>query len=411
MNWWQRFTNKNRSPIYKLLLNWRIERNIAKLANADYLIQLNIIKTLGNIGDDRAVEPLRQQIKFRTTSITSLHPIQDERTRIVAVRALGKIRTNLAVQALIEALDDPVWRIREATVKELEYIGTIKVLGTLVDALNHEDSTITDHTIGLDSLSSAELLTMEIIPSLVNTLHDPADTTRNLAAKALNNIGLEYLSTDDKVLCLLILKRQISITIMKEKALPGLFLALDHHNFEIRKQAIESLGLLGNTKTIEPLIKILKEEKPDSLKTAAAKALQRIGFDHLDISIKILCLRILDGKDVILEMGESVIEGLVRLLGEDYPWNIRLDCAIMLGELTEKTGFEKVQKAILAFAADSIIASSSKESRQGFAILFESMFRLARKHTKKRVEGVLSKGKPKRPVKSKERLLRATITA
>jgi HEAT repeat protein len=79
-------------------------------------------KALGEIGDERAVEPLMKALR------------RDSYVRWSAVVALGKIGKS-AVEPLIGVLSDDNWRVREYAVRALGEIGDERAVEPLIKAL------------------------------------------------------------------------------------------------------------------------------------------------------------------------------------------------------------------------------------------------------------------------------------
>lgn len=82
-------------------INKTTEQLISALSSEDNSIQKEAIELLGDIGDNRAVEPIIQLLG-------------DESVRRIAVEALGKIGDKRAVEDLIELLESFPYRVDAA---------------------------------------------------------------------------------------------------------------------------------------------------------------------------------------------------------------------------------------------------------------------------------------------------------
>ena len=60
----------------------------------------------------------------------------------------------------------------------------------------------------------------------------------------------------------------VTLTLAKQGNMEPLIKALEHENWELRHIATQSLGVLGDTRAVEPLIKVL--EKKDGITSEAA---------------------------------------------------------------------------------------------------------------------------------------------
>lgn len=93
---------------------------ISQLNNSDINIHIIAAMLLGEMKDDRAVEPLIGAVDFRLEQ----QPLDAEKLRIEAVSALGEIGDARAVQPLITALKDSSSLVRERAARALKKIGT-----------------------------------------------------------------------------------------------------------------------------------------------------------------------------------------------------------------------------------------------------------------------------------------------
>jgi len=66
-------------------------------------------------------------------------------------------------------------------------------------------------------------------------------------------------------------------SMIKDKDIEGLILALEHKNHNVRKSAVNGLGKLGDSKAIDPLIKVLNKEENKYVIQQVGYALELIG--------------------------------------------------------------------------------------------------------------------------------------
>ncbi|MHA1821579.1 MAG: HEAT repeat domain-containing protein [Promethearchaeota archaeon] len=88
-------------------------------------VQINAIKALGEIGDERAVGALIAEAND-----------EDGHIRAAIALALGKIKSKKAVPKLIELLNDTMWYVRRDAAIALGKIGDLRSVDVLVDKLD-----------------------------------------------------------------------------------------------------------------------------------------------------------------------------------------------------------------------------------------------------------------------------------
>ena len=254
-----------------------VDQLITDLKNPNYNVRIRAIKSLGEIGDAKAVAPLlevlysskdveREQASLSLAkigdegivdSLISVFSGEDSRTKANAAYAMGKIGNEQAVPYLIEALRDTDARTRVFAAFALGEIGDARAVGQLMELL----SEYSDHWVlldsaerdnehiesGLDTLyehewflcqTSYQALTKigeTAVSPLVSALSDGDFYVRGTAAAALGDIG-------------------------SEQAVPLLIEALGDSDSYVRNNAVEALGKIGSTKAVQPLIDMLQRQ-------------------------------------------------------------------------------------------------------------------------------------------------------
>jgi hypothetical protein len=97
------------------------------LNDEDELVRRDAAKTLGEIGDTRAVEPLIQALEDEESGV-----------RMYAAMALAKIGDAKAVEPLIQALEDEESGVRREAAEALGEIGDERAIEPLIQALEDE---------------------------------------------------------------------------------------------------------------------------------------------------------------------------------------------------------------------------------------------------------------------------------
>ncbi|MGB2727119.1 MAG: HEAT repeat domain-containing protein [Halobacteriota archaeon] len=150
-----------------------VEPLINALRDADYTVQRGAAEALGKIGDKKAVEPL----------ITTLKT-EDEYLRERAAEALGEIGDKKAVEPLINALKDEDESVRSSATEALGQIGDARAVEPLIDALKDEDWYVRCNA----AEALGEIGDKRAIEPLTAALNDKDEYVRSSAETALEKI-------------------------------------------------------------------------------------------------------------------------------------------------------------------------------------------------------------------------------
>jgi len=238
----------------KLELDWKeyiLYSLIQKLKDQDPNIRKKAAKTLGEIKDPRAVEPLIDAMK------DLIKHVREE-----AARALGKIKDPRAVEPLIFAVkNDKYNSVRRVAIWALGEIGDPHAVDLLISVL--KDEIQAPFTLG-DYTSPTEL--------------------GEYAAIALRKIGGPAVKPLIGALKSAFEKDDASVQVLAEKAFKGikdqravepLIAALEDEYWKVREIAADILGELNDHRAIEPLIVALGDKHP-LVQSSAKEALMRI---------------------------------------------------------------------------------------------------------------------------------------
>jgi HEAT repeat protein len=144
-----------------------IDIQIDLLKDPDWVVRREAAITLGEMGDERCVEPLARALRDG-----------DWQVREVAIEGLGQIGSP-AVESLIKLLRD--WDVRKYAMGALGKIHDERVLEPLIGQLRNDEFK-EDATDALVSLGEPS------VPGLVNALHDKDEFVRKQAVIALGRI-------------------------------------------------------------------------------------------------------------------------------------------------------------------------------------------------------------------------------
>ncbi|MFB0562557.1 MAG: HEAT repeat domain-containing protein [Candidatus Lokiarchaeia archaeon] len=194
------------------------------LDDKDYYIRIVTMKSLGEIGDRRAVEPLIEALK-------------DERggVRKAAAAALGRLKDKRAVEPLIEVLKEniksiPLQLLKEIAVRALGKINDPKAIEPLIQTLKDRN-----HYFQREAVEVLVKFGDKAVEPLIRALKDENTIIRIMAAKVLGKIK-------DK------------------RAVEPLTRALKDENWGVREAA--GWALREIEEPVEPLIPALKDKEP-----------------------------------------------------------------------------------------------------------------------------------------------------
>ena len=243
-----------------------VEPLMRALNDEGYGVKRGAAEALGKIGDGRAVEPL----------IRALNESHDVNVRLQAARALSKIGDGRVVEPLMRALNDEHYAVRSGAAEALGKIDDERVVEPLMRALNDENQFVRS--------GAAEALDRRgdrrAAEPLMQALSDEYKSVRYHAAKALGKIG------DERALEPLIRAlndeygyvRHYAVEALGKigdgRAVEPLIRALNHKDDDVRERAIETLGNLGDRRAVEPLIQALDDYRS---RYRANEALEKIG--------------------------------------------------------------------------------------------------------------------------------------
>ena len=213
------------APVFNLLFRPNVEalearRDVAGLTRAlryrwDTIVRMGAAKALGKIGDSSAVESLARALKD-----------SEKYVRVNATEALGKIGNRQAVEPLIEAFLKPIqfWEVQREAADALAKIGDPRAVEPLVKSLR-------------DRYSYSDRWVRRTVALALGKLGEPAVEP------------LVSILNDESIL-----------------------------HFD-RRNAAEALGVIGNPRAIEPLIRALADR---NVVESAAWALEHIGEPAVD---------------------------------------------------------------------------------------------------------------------------------
>ncbi|MFX1449784.1 MAG: HEAT repeat domain-containing protein [Promethearchaeota archaeon] len=266
--WIRRYTAENINK-----LRWEPKNDTEKayyiIAIDDYKGWEEIIK-LG----DFALEPLIQSLSYE--KFPRFGDIIFPDVRAIALSKLGEIALKPLIKVLKEGNSNARWGAAEA----LTFIGDIRALEPLAQALDDENSDVRDNAIGAFShYSGKKVIDVYIKYNLLEhkdtrvRMHAMRDIgwreDYRLVEPLLKALKEEYWGIIDAAVH--------SLSELKEKrAVEPLIQLLKHKDSMIKRTAVEGLGDIGDVRAIEPIIHLLKDGDWQ-VRQDAADALGKIG--------------------------------------------------------------------------------------------------------------------------------------
>ena len=184
------------------------EPALAALGDEDAAVRIEAVSVLGWLRDGRALTALQERaacdadplVRRAAAGALGFAPAADNLTAhalIAALRdtawqvreesaaTLGKLRAPSAVDPLIAALDDPYWQVRLRAVRALGQIGVSRAAAPVSNLLTHAIGNLRRET----ALALGELRDSETLPALREALSDGDPDVRKAVRIALAQIG------------------------------------------------------------------------------------------------------------------------------------------------------------------------------------------------------------------------------
>ncbi|WP_048190472.1 HEAT repeat domain-containing protein [Methanobacterium sp. SMA-27] len=275
-----------------------ILKDIKSNEKYDREILISTIKSLGKIGDERARDIIhdlyfrfcrsqsdryltelfmdviinvdRNGSDFLVQELSS----NDCKVREEVADALIKMEYQMAVDPLILALTDnngDIFRKRASEI--LSRIGKPAVI-PLIQALRDEDRYL--RCGAADSLG--KIGDERAVNPLINALKDKDSYIRLEAAKALDKIGWKSRGGQENVYYLIAKTKWIEVSKIGKLAVFPLIQTLKYGELDLRFNAAETLGEIGDERALEPLKQTLKDEDED-VRKKVSEVLVNMGWN------------------------------------------------------------------------------------------------------------------------------------
>ena len=322
-------------------------------------VRIKAVEALGEIKDERAVEPLIMQLashldgldgkaaealfKYKDRAIEPLIQFlnvdyQDIRKAKVAL-ILGRIKSKKAVGPLIQALkdDDPI--VRKKTAEALGRIGSERAVKPLIQALKNDEAGVRKNA----AKALGEIKNDKAIKPLIKQLILCSDGVDESAAEALVKYGgravdhlIKALKDKDSHIrgWVVIILDKIGWH-PKDDIEKAWYLAAREEWDELIKLKDES---------IEPLLQVLKNDNP-SIRMKAAEALDKIGWHPKDDVDRSWYFMVKEEWSKLVEIKEPSIEPLLQAL-KDNQSSVRMKAAETLDRIKDPSAIDPMLRYI-----------------------------------------------------------------
>ncbi len=307
------------------------------MGDADANVRQAAAEALGQIGDARAIDPLvailkETDSKVRSAIIVALIKIGQPSVNPVA----AMLKSRNVCKAAVEILDKLGWQpekneqgaiywITKQQFNKCIPIGALAVK-PLMEALKDGNET-TRQTVA-DILKR---IGAPAIESLTMLLEDTDGNLRQLAAETLHNLGWQPHVSEASITFWIARQDWHKCVQIGAAAVGPLIAALNDSTMEIRQGAAETLGEIGDSRAIEPLVIALTEPRP--IRLSAAEALNKLGWvpDTLELNATYLVAK--EQWDACVELGVEAVEFLTVALYDWDNWEVSKSAAQTLGRI------------------------------------------------------------------------------
>lgn len=367
-----------------------VEPLIVVLRDSDVYVRKNVVEALGRLGDSRAVKPLITALKdsdrdygcsngecekiaeaLVEIGIGAVEPLiaaftnSNENVRKRIVDVLVKIDKTRAVELLMASLKEG--KISPSISGALVNIGEFAV-GPLIGLFKESKL---DANIRKEVSAILGNIGSPALKPLVAALNDSNNSVRVAVAWLLNSIGdasavgplFGLLRDSNNEVRLAAFGSLIGISLrMKNEAsflqsMDMLITALKNNNKDVRRAAVQMLGILGDKRAIDPLLASFEEDDDDEVRANAIGSLNdlsvAIPLESLIINLQRTSypyLRILIVRELSKRSEPRTVEGLITAL-KDNDAGVRKAAVDELGKRSET----QVIDALIATLQDSDI--------------------------------------------------------
>ena len=301
----------------------------ATLNDQNIDVRKESIRVLGNIGSKRAINPLTEilkekDVKIRNLAKNALYKIfkktnsndtlydilkgKNINARKEALKLLGMLKDENAIETLIKTFDSTVASIRSASFRAVLQILQNKADERIINSLAGKSWRIRMYCVKI----LGEIGDLNTIEAVYKLIEDEHRSVRKAAIDALINFKsdkvIEVAKSSLKSSNWKIRRAGVKLLIRvgSKDSINSLISCLDDEDVYIKSWAAMALGKIKDIDSIEPFIQLLKEND-DKIRLSAVRALGEIG-------------------------NKDAIKPLIEILGDDN-WDVKKEVESALNRI------------------------------------------------------------------------------
>lgn len=309
-----------------------IDPLIESLSEINVDVKINSIKTLGDIGDEKAIDPL----------IDALNDYDDSFVRKYAAKALTQIDNERVIEPLIEAIDDDSFYVRRSVAKSLGILGDIRAVEPLCNCLKDQNATVRiSAAVSLGYINSDDSVD-DLIDCLGDRNHEVVKIVENTIIKLKGEEFLEEIKISKKS------NEDSNQTALNKEEFLVLIDNIFDDDPDVRVEAAQKFGDIKHEKSAEYLLKALKDSDEDVV-IAAVISLGKLGFPNtikpiislLKCSLSVRAA----AEEALIDFGSKALNIITEAL-EKEDEDVRYALAIVLGSIEDKMATNLLIKLI-----------------------------------------------------------------
>lgn len=287
------------------------------------------------------VEKLEKKGRVRAL-IRALRYEKDLKVRLDAAKALGNLGDVRSVEPLIRLLEDPDDDVREEAARALSRLGGERAVAPLIALLEDDNADVQR-----EAASALGRIGGPAVPLLIERLQDADGEQRRRAAKILGWIRdpsasaglIKALRDEDRTVAAEAATALDKVDWQPDEGEAGIWYWINklllHHEYEVTRKAMRSLGRIGGARVVNPLIVMVGDE-----------TIHPQGREHV--------------ADVLGEIGDPRgVEALIAALKDDA-WEVRTSAPRALGKIGDSAAVKPLATALED--ADSRVRSNAAEA-------------------------------------------------
>ncbi len=243
---------------------------------------------------------------------------EDWLDRKAAAKSLGQIGDARAVEPLIKTLGDKDWKVRVVAAKSLSEIGDVRAVEPLIKVLGNKDDEDWGwyvRKVAAEALGKIEIGYARAVEPLIKTLGDRDKDVREAAAEALEKIGWKPSDEKEQAAYLIAKRDWVELARIGKPSVELITKVLNDDSLWVRKAAAATLKKIPYFNSIEKKIPFI----------LCSKCLCR--FDEYKARILLLTLityhvcRKCHSNVHLIENAEKVVAFLDRAFEKPYTYN------------------------------------------------------------------------------------------